>query len=331
MQYAQQINSVIRSVLASLVFTLAVQAADPGLPLPDQAALSDQKPGSVLIYNLITSSAAAPNDENTRITLTNMHSTAYVAVHLYAVDGVSCSVADSSICLTPNQTVALMASFLDPGVTGYLVVVAVDRATGCPINFNYLTGNAYVRLASGHEADLPAEAVAALYGATNALLPGCNASSTMATLMFDGSSYNQVGGRLAWDSLYSPANGNESLLVINRIGGDLRTGAAALGTLFGILYDDAETPHSFSLTGGCQIRQVLSDSTPHTVPPFSTVIPAQRTGWLQLSSFSGFGLLGAGINFGATTASGRFTGGHNLHKLSYTTDSYIIPLMPPLC
>jgi hypothetical protein len=39
-------------------------------------------------------------------------------------------------------------------VRGYLIAVAIDE-TGCPISFNWLAGGAYVRLASGHLANLP--------------------------------------------------------------------------------------------------------------------------------------------------------------------------------
>jgi len=45
---------------------------------------------------------------------------------------------------------------------------------------------------------------------------------------------------LALDNIPSQLDGNSTLLVIDRIGGDLRESAAMLGPLFGILYDQSE-------------------------------------------------------------------------------------------
>jgi len=41
-------------------------------------------------------------------------------VHLFFVDGATCSIADSLVCLTPNQTASFLASDIDPGTTGYI-------------------------------------------------------------------------------------------------------------------------------------------------------------------------------------------------------------------
>jgi hypothetical protein len=81
-----------------------------------------------------------------------------IAVHLFFVDGATCSIADAIICLTKNQTTSFLATDLDPGTTGYLVAVASDPTTGCPVNFNFLVGDAYIKLTSGHQANLGAEA-----------------------------------------------------------------------------------------------------------------------------------------------------------------------------
>ncbi|MGH9850677.1 MAG: carboxypeptidase regulatory-like domain-containing protein, partial [Blastocatellia bacterium] len=124
---------------------------------------SDQKPGSVLFYNIYSSSSANPNRENTRISMTNVDPSRAAFVHIFFVDGATCSVADAFICLTANQTVSFLASDLDPGTTGYIVAVAVDR-NGCPINFNYLIGDEYVKFESGHQANLGAESIPAVAG-----------------------------------------------------------------------------------------------------------------------------------------------------------------------
>src|SRR4030095_8719405 len=135
----------------------------PGGGVPATSEPSGQKAGSVLIYNLYTSNATSPQSQDTRINLTNVDPTRPAIVKLFFVDGATCSVADSGVCLTPNQTASFQASDLDPGGTGYLVAVAVD-SRGCPVNFNNLIGDSYVKFASGHAANLAAEAIAALAG-----------------------------------------------------------------------------------------------------------------------------------------------------------------------
>jgi hypothetical protein len=59
-----------------------------------------------------------------------------------------------NICLTANQTTTFLASEQDPGTTGYHLAIAVDGVNGCPINFNFLIGDEYIKLESGHFANL---------------------------------------------------------------------------------------------------------------------------------------------------------------------------------
>jgi len=290
--------------------------------------MSDQKAGSVLIYNIYTS-ATDPTRQNTRLSITNTDTARSISVHLFFVDGSSCSVADSYLCLTANQTASFLASDLDPGTTGYVVAVATD-ANGCPTNFNFLIGDEYVKFSSGHAANLSAEAIAALPGG----LAACNTNSTTAAINFDGISYNQVPRVLAVDNVGSRADGNDTLLILNRIGGNLATGASTLGTIFGILYDDSESGLSFSVTGSCQLRNSLSNTFPRTTPRFENFIPAGRSGWLKVFSQTDIGLSGSVINFNpnAGTTAGAFNQGHNLHILTGTAAmSYTIPVFPPGC
>ena len=282
----------------------------------------------MLIYNVYTSSTD-PTKQNTRINMTNVHQTRPAYVHLFFV-AEGCAIADSYVCLTPNQTTSFLASDLDPGVTGYLVAVAVDGVRGCPTSFNYLIGDEYVKFASGHAANLGAEAYSALPGG----LPACNENSATATINFDGVSYDRTARTVALDSIGSRAEGNDTMLILNRIGGNLGTGAASLGTIFGILYDDSENGVSFNITGGCQLRGSLTNNFPRTTPRFEQFIPAGRTGWIRLYSQSDLGLSGAMINFNAGSASsaGAFNQGHNLHKLTLSSAaSYVLPVFPPGC
>jgi hypothetical protein len=323
---------------AQCSFTVMVQSCvtancvpiGPGALPQATSPVSDQRAGSVLIYNLYTSSTDS-NRQNTRISITNIEPARTAFVHMFFVDGATCSVADSFLCLTPNQTVSFLASDLDPGTTGYIVAVAVDRQ-GCPVDFNYLIGDEYVKFASGHAANLGAEAITAIAGG----LPFCNTDSIQAVLAFDGVSYSVLPHVLALDNIGSRVDGNETLLILNRIGGNLATGAATLTSIFGLLFDDAENALSFSFAPGtCQFRSVLSNSFPRTAPRFDSVIPAGRTGWMKLWVAGGTAAMtGAAINFNANAAAsaGAFNQGHNLHVLTTTNAMvYTIPIFPPSC
>jgi hypothetical protein len=304
----------------------------PGTAInPVGGVAHDQKAGSVLIYPVYTSLASFSNLQNTRITMTNIDTRNGVFVHLFFVDGSTCSVGDSYLCLTPNQTSSFVMSDLDPGISGYLVAVAVN-SVGCPIYFNGLIGDAYVKFNTGHAANLGAIAVGGLPGLREL---ACDNTTITTSLNFDGISYNPLPRTVAADNLPDRASNNDTLLVLNRIGGNLATGAATLGSLFGLLYDDSETGVSFSFTPGtCQFRSSLSNNFPRTTPRYSNLIPAGRSGWMKLWMFSEGALLGSTINFNPnpTTASGAFNQGHNLHTLTLTTSaSYTIPVFPPSC
>lgn len=329
---------------ATTVTTVNLVNLGPGLCHPAGSQVSDDKPGSIIVYNLYTSGASNSSTENnTRINLTNTNTIRGVAAHLFFVDGTTCGVADAFVCLTANQTVTFLMSDIDPGTTGYMIAIAVDGPpgvaeggnTGCPISFNYLIGNANIKLTMSprREADLGGEAIAAEFGSP---LPGCDSNSSIATLPFDGSpnGYNRLPRVLAVSNIPARADGNSTLLVINRIGGNLATGAPTLGTLFGILYDDNETGFSFSLTGSCQLRGELTNNFPRTTPRFENVISSGRSGWMKINSQNDIGLLGAVLNQNrnAGTAANAFDGGHNLHKLTFTSSvTLTIPVFPPSC
>jgi len=312
--------------------TILVQAPPPGPggPFPPTSAVSGQKPGSVLFFNVYTSSTSNPNAQNTRINITNTDPQRAARVHLFFVDVSSCSVADAYICLTANQTTTFLASDLDPGTTGYLMAVAVDE-NGCPINFNALVGDEYVKFASGHAANLAAQSFAGLPGGR----PACDETSSTAVLRFDGVSYNRAPAVVALDNIPSRADGNDTLLIVNRLGGNLGIGAATLTGIFGLFYDDAERGVSFGFTpASCQFRSSITNNFPRITPRFEQFVPAGRSGWLKLSQQDGGAILGAAINFNpnAGTSAGAFSQGHNLHVLTLTESvSITIPVFPPSC
>jgi hypothetical protein len=331
------LTRILFTLLTAVLMSSAILAADPGLDLPNDPALrftsqiSDQKKGSVLIYNLYSSDAQGGAANDTRINITNTNTGSGIAVHLFFVDGTSCSVADSYICLSPNQTASFLASDIDPGTIGYLLAIATDR-DGVPTAFDYLIGDEYVKLASGHTANLGAEAISV---AVLPLLVLPTNNGAYGQLFFDSLCYNALPRVLAIDSIGSRADGNDTLLVVNRIGGNFATGAATIGSLFGLLFDDAESVFSFSIaSGNCQVRGSIGNSFPRTTPRVESILPAGRTGWAKIWSAADAGLVGAVLNRNSNiaTSSSAFAGGHNLHKLSLTPNVTItVPIFPPSC
>jgi uncharacterized repeat protein (TIGR01451 family) len=297
----------------------------PGLPYADgpDSAASDQRPGSILIYPFYSSDAVNSIAEDTRISITNTDPYRPAFVHLFFVDGSSCTVADNFLCLTPNQTTTFLTSDLDPGVPGYLIAVAVD-ANGCPTSFNSLIGDEYIRLSSGHIASLGATAVPAINPRQ------CDFSSSFTTLNFDGIEYNRLGRVLAVDNVLSTADGNSTLLILDSIGGDLTDTASTLGPIFGLLYNDQETSFSFGFNAGsCQFRQTINGTFPRSSPRFPDVVPAGRSGWIKIGLQNEGAMVGVVLNTSTNPNGDR--GGHNLHVLTFGKTSITIPLLAPPC
>ena len=105
-----------RTFLQSLLFAVGCLLLMGLFFVPSFAqpiAVSDQKPGSVLVfpyYNTI-----GTND--TRIAISNVGeipTTDQVIVHLFFLEGATCTPADSFICLTPNGGFTMLASEMDP-------------------------------------------------------------------------------------------------------------------------------------------------------------------------------------------------------------------------
>jgi hypothetical protein len=220
------------------------------------------------------------------------------------------------------------------------VVVAVNLR-GQPIKFNFLIGDEYVKYASGHAANLGAEAVAAGGGendgaAESAGFPisGGAQDDPVVSVPFNGTAggYNRLPRVLADDSIPSRLDGNDTKLIVNRVGGgNLVVSAATLGTLFAVIYDDAENTFSTSFSGNCHLElSIGANNLPRVVGGWNALIPAGHTGWMKFWSTSDFAILGSAINFNA--AASGFNGGHNLHKLTLTAAAtLVIPVFPVSC
>jgi hypothetical protein len=333
MRTSRRLTQALLALCALVVMGTSALAADPGITFPWASEVSDQKAGSVLYYSLYASSASLPNRQNTRFNITNTSSTSAAFVHLYFVDGGTCSIADRYVCLTANQTLTFLASEQDPGTQGYLVAFAVDGVIGCPTSFNFLIGDYFVKLETNHQANFGAEAFSALYEGN---VPGCDANSVTAQIAFNGVQYNRAPRVLAQSSIPSPLDGNVTRLAIHRVGGSLISGAGnTIGTLFGLLYNDREEPHSWNQARGCFSLAQLNNNFPKVSPRFDVVIPAGQTGWQKLwVPDADVAILGVQLNFNpnAGTAAGAFNGGHTLHKLTLSSAAVLtIPIFPPSC
>ncbi len=302
-----------------------------GQSFPAASQVSDQKAGSILFYPFYTSDAANPNSQNTRISLTNVSSKEQVTVHLFAVDGSSCSVLDTFVCLTPNQTASLLVSDFDPGASGYLMALVVDSVTGLPRAFNCLIGDEYFKMATGYQANVGAEAV-------SALMPfpaGTDTSATQATLAFDGMSYNMLPRQLAISNFPSPNDGNATLFILNRISGNYITTGDAIGGIAGQVFDDSEIGLSFTANlPSCQYRKVLDSTFPRTFNPFPRFISSGRSGWMKFAGAADIALFGLTVNLhdNPRGVNGGFSQGRNMHKLTLTDKARIIvPIYLPTC
>ena len=283
----------------------------------------------MLFYPVYTSNASSPEESDTRISITNAAQQQSINVHLFFIDGASCNVADNYICLTENQTATFLASEFDPGTTGFLIAIATNNS-GCPTSFNALMGDVYVKFSSGHKANLAADAVMALN-----IPPVCDETSFMAQLNFNGVNYARLGRVLALSNFPDRASGNDTMLILNRIGGNLSIASATLGPIFGIAYNDVESPFSFNFNPNrCQFVNTISNNFPRTAPRIEQIIPAGRSGWIRLWTTDDAAIFGSMINFNPNSEvdPGAFSQGHNLHKLTTTAiGSLTIPLIPPPC
>jgi hypothetical protein len=333
------------------ISTARVWSAIPDVNLPDDLGLADTAPatqprnGSVLVYNLYSSGATNSPRHNTRISLTNTNQEAGVAVHFFLIDGTSGLVNSFYLCLRAQQTTDFLLSEVDPGITGYVMAVATD-SRGLPIAFNWLIGEEYVKLPSGHQANLKAETISTA-GDSLPLIPSQNPS--LATLAFDGVHYQRLPRVLANSNMASLLDGNVTMLAVNRIGGNLADRAASTGTMFGIYYDDADSAYSFSFMGPgtSQSRNIFSNRFPHLNALSFGLIQRQggsgwvkvwRNTWINNSNFPGGGIndgaafLGAILNHNTAATPSNFSGAHNLHWLTLNPISFVqIPITPPDC
>jgi hypothetical protein len=319
--------------IAGLVLGLTTLAGTSFAQLPGDPAPAGAPPtqGSVLIYSFYASSALNPALENTDIELTNNHSTVATIVHLYFIDGNSCAVADLFVCLAPGETFSFNTADYDPGVKGYLAVFSSD-GNGVPNNFNFLSGSAAVKLASGHHAEFDALAINAIAAVPATADFTWGFMNYGATVRFDSIHYARVPRVLELDPVYSTGDGAETILVVNSLSGSLVFGITTIGAYQGILSNhDTGSQFSFAGSAGCQLNQLLSDAFPLTSPVFSAALPAKDDGNLKLWASADQGICGLLLNRNPKKKGKKFNSGDNLRAVTFTSSSLIVPIILPGC
>lgn len=355
-----QTSHKLSKILLALTFMFALAAMALAQQVPNAGttnAPSDQKPGSLLFYNLYTSSLADAS-ENTRFNLTNTHPSKAVTVHVFFVRKLDCTIADIYFCLTANHTVTFLASEYDPGEIGFVYLVATNTA-GVPISHNYLVGDEFVKGFLGtntyFQANLGAEAFAArlLYdGAGGPATPWADGAvgntyngGLSAALAYgdyrDANNlgtahnlYDEVPVTVAVDNFQSPADA-KTLLTLHSMQGT-ETRAGTIGNLAGLVYNDKEKGYSYQINGwGCVDARIIDPSLIRVPSGLTTgVVPSGRSGWLWMNINNGttlkLGILGATITSNPNQAFDRkaFNGGHNLHFLKTAAmNGFAIPVM----
>ncbi len=336
-------NSTIHSIsklFLLIVFAVVSTSSVFAQTFPDITTISDQKPGSVLIFNYYTSNPSNRDREDTQIHITNTHLQKAGSVAIYFIDSVAGAVSDGYICLAPNQMISFRASDVDPGGKGYILVVSVDAA-GHPNKFNYFTGSESIKTADGYQAMLNAEAISALVESPTAPPPGEIGNGIVATLKFDGVRYNKLPGALELDYIPAMRDGNKTMVIVNQIGGSLfgeRT-PDNLNGLAGNVYGPDAMPYFWQEgnINSFQFRKVISNSFPQTSPNMGTLI--KQGGWYGWMKFwpvnANKGVTGVVLYLNDSTLpytyNTNFNGGRNLHHTSLTTDELSIPITAPAC
>jgi uncharacterized repeat protein (TIGR01451 family) len=281
--------------------------------------VSDQKPGSVLVFPYYTSTIGGGSD--TRMTITHTGGgTGLNYVHLFLIDGASCQAGDFFLCLTPGASFAFRASDYDPGLTGYALAVAVN-AQGVPIRNNALIGNAFVNTPQFADT-YGAEAFAANSDALALVANGA------ARMFFDHLGYDGVPNQFAVE-VQSPLDAPGQQVVTASLNGDINTsqlnGAAQIGT--GLVINGNEKPTSSFVNwvvGGCQITATVNAGSPRVAGGMNTIIPRSQTGTILFN-------VGGAVGLVMTPRTAPWSGIRTLHKTRIAVRTITIPVFAPTC
>ncbi len=281
--------------------------------------VSDQKPGSLLVFPFYKHDAQ--NKVDTRLTITNIGKLG-INVHFLFMDGATCSEFDQYVCFTPNASIEWKASQFDPQNKGYVIAFVVDNM-GRLISYNGLIGNAFVN--DGEYVDN--------YGAESFASPLAVGTFTdggigpFSSILFDGVRYDMVPTAFAVD-IQSPVDTVNQKIVLAGLTGaaDISrlSGTAQVGT--GLAYNGHEALRSFSpfLPGGCFAEKIIDTVTPKVSGQLGNLIPKGEVGTLRFNVTAAVGLL-------MTSNKNTFSGIRTLHKTQVGRSRVDVPQFMPDC
>ncbi len=306
--------------LAAMSFGQVPTQGASNVPV-NQIEVSDQKPGSVLVYPYYISNAQTKAD--TRITLSNLGAR-YAIVHLFFLAGSNCQQADQYVCLTKGASIAFKTSDQDPEMNGYVLAVAVD-GMGRPISYNALIGNAFVSTGP-YVGNYGAEAFASSYK-EGELTDGTGADG-LARLDFNGQAYDRGADQFAVE-IQSPNDAAGQAIVHASLQGDIASGSvtsiAQAGT--GLVWRGDERQGSFVnfIGGRCQSINVVTGTAPRVPTTLGVFLPKGSIGTLVYATNVGsVGLL-------MTPNTNTWSGIRTLHKTRTRNSSLTIPVFMPVC
>ena len=320
--------------ILTLMAVIGIAAVSFGQPLPSNTTVgnastntnvievSDQKPGSLLVFPYYRSNAQTGVD--TRLTITNLGKRP-INVHFLFMDGATCTEFDQFVCFTPNASIEWKASNFDPENTGYVIAYTVDNM-GQPVSYNGLIGNGFVKDGVyvgnyGAESFASPLAIGTTIGTAN--LPGLSWN-----IPFDGVALDGMPSAFAVDIQSPVTTPNQRIILAGLVGnaysGSLR-GTAQLGT--GLVYNGHEALRSFSpfFGGGCFKSNIIDTTNPKVSGTLGNLIPAGEIGTIRFNVGGAVGLLmTSNVNF--------FSGIRTLHKTQVRYDNtLVIPLVMPDC
>jgi hypothetical protein len=332
--------------LAAVSFGQVPTTGAPAVAPISQIEVSDQKPGSVLVYPYYTSNAQTKAD--TRITLTNLMGTLSavppntgnggIFVHIFFLRGSDCQQSDMYVCLTKGASISVKASEQDPEVTGYIVAVAVDM-NGLPVSWNALIGNAFVSAGStvgnyGAEAFASIQPVGALtttaaVGGPDAVLNfsgGTNIAAAGAPPVFIG--YDRAADQFAVE-IQSPNDATGQAIVHVSVAGNISTAGvtsvAQLGTGLVIRGDEKQGSFVRFISGNCQAINTITATAPRVPTGLGVFLPKGSIGTVVYNTSVGsVGLL-------LTPNTNAWSGIRTLHKTRTVNSTLTIPVFMPVC
>ncbi len=275
-------GKIASTLTAAMVYTEPI--VGPGMPIVGsngpKSAASSNKAGSLLLFPKYTSSSTNPSGVNTLISLTNANPSDGASVRIFFIH--DCQVESIFLNLAGNQTRTLLASDVNPGNTGYVIVTAVN-ANGWPTQFNWLIGSASIKDANGHESSYNAVSVSKRTGGPVPVLEG----ETAAQIRFDDTDYDRLPQLIALDNIQAQdpsigAGAERTDVAVISPQASLTSTASQNLQFTAIAFDNTGRPYPKVVNGACglsdSVGQIWSD------PALDTFVAPGSPAWGRFSA-----------------------------------------------